>query len=76
MVFDTLSSLFGSVPSDVVVDSISSGIPSKLLGTSLAYSRRIPLLRVHLVTLVPIPVFTFFRPSPACLLYTSDAADE
>ncbi len=60
MVFDTLSSLFGSVPSDVVVDSISSGIPSKLLGTSLAYSRRIPLLRVHLVTLVPIPVFTFF----------------
>ena len=45
MVFDTLSSLFGSVPSDVVVDSISSGIPSKLLGTSLAYSRRIPLLR-------------------------------
>ena len=55
MVFDTLSSLFGSVPSDVVVDSISSGIPSKLLGTSLAYSRRIPLLRVHLVTLVPFP---------------------
>lgn len=76
MVFDTLSSLFGSVPSDVVVDSISSGIPSKLLGTSLAYSRRIPLLRVHLVTLVPFPdASLLYLPITSLLADDSDYPD-
>ena len=46
MVFDTLSSLFGSVPADVVVDSIASGLPSKLLGAPPSQSRRVVPLAV------------------------------
>ena len=77
MVFDTLSSLFGSVPSDVVVDSISSGIPSKLLGTSLAYSRRVPLLArasCHSRALFPMRLH-FFQPITKLLADDSDYPD-
>lgn len=48
MVFDTLSSLFGSVPADVVVDSIASGLPSKLLGAPPSQSRRVVPLAVSI----------------------------
>ena len=77
MVFDTLSSLFGSVPSDVVVDSISSGIPSKLLGTSLAYSRRVPLLaRASCYSRALFPMrLHFFQPITKLLADDSDYPD-
>lgn len=52
MVFDTLSSLFGSVPADVVVDSIASGLPSKLLGAPPSQSRLVVPLAGPSVTLV------------------------